>query len=46
MVRAYLQGLRQEPPCDRSEIKAEYDKIKAQMGDKEYKARHPGGKGR
>ncbi|MBZ0093392.1 MAG: peptidylprolyl isomerase [Sulfuricellaceae bacterium] len=40
LVRAYLQDYVKSHPISDSAIKAEYDKIKAQMGDKEYKVRH------
>lgn len=40
LARAYLQDyLKAHPPSDEA-LKQEYDKIKAQLGDKEYKARH------
>jgi peptidyl-prolyl cis-trans isomerase C len=40
LVQAYLQDyLRRNPPSD-EELKAEYDKIISQLGDKEYKAQH------
>lgn len=40
VVRAYLQDFVKSHAVTEAEIKAEYDKIKSQMGDKEYKARH------
>lgn len=40
LVRAYLQDYIKSHPVSDDALKAEYDKIKAQMGDKEYKARH------
>lgn len=40
IVRAYLQDFVKSHSVTEAEIKAEYDKIKAQLGDKEYKARH------
>jgi peptidyl-prolyl cis-trans isomerase C len=40
LVRAYLQDYIKAHPIGDDVLKAEYDKIKAQMGDKEYKARH------
>lgn len=40
LVAAFLQDhLRKSKPTDAS-LKAEYDRIKAQQGDKEYRARH------
>lgn len=40
MIRAYLQDyIKSNPPTD-AEIKKEYDAIKANLGDKEYKPRH------
>ena len=40
LVRAYLQDVMKTSPVSDDALKAEYDKIKAQMGDKEYKVRH------
>lgn len=40
LVRAYLQEYIKTHPISDNDLKAEYDKIKAQMGDKEYKAQH------
>ncbi|MBS4098202.1 MAG: peptidylprolyl isomerase [Sulfuricella sp.] len=40
LVRAYIQDYLKNNPVSDDTLKAEYDKIKAQMGDKEYKARH------
>lgn len=40
LVRAYIQDFLKNNPASDDALKAEYDKIKAQMGDKEYKARH------
>lgn len=40
LIRAYLQDFVKSHPVTDGEIKAEYDKIKSQLGDKEYKARH------
>ena len=40
LIRAYLQDYVKAHPVTDAEIKAEYDKVKSQMGDKEYKARH------
>lgn len=38
--RAYVNDFAQSHKPSDAEIKAEYDSIKAQLGDKEYKARH------
>jgi len=40
LVRAYIQDYLKSHPVSDDALKAEYDKIKVQMGDKEYKARH------
>lgn len=40
LVNTYLQDFIKKNPISEAAIKAEYDKIKLQMGDKEYKARH------
>ena len=40
LVRTYLQDFVKKNPIDEASIKAEYDKLKAQMGDKEYNAQH------
>ena len=40
LIRAYLQDFVKAHPVSDAEVKSEYDKIKAQLGDKEYKARH------
>jgi peptidyl-prolyl cis-trans isomerase C len=40
LVRAYLQDYIKTHPVSDSDLKAEYDKIKAKMGDTEYKASH------
>lgn len=40
LVRAYIQDYLKSHPAGDDMLKAEYDKIKVQMGDKEYKARH------
>lgn len=40
LVRIYLQDYVKKNPVDEASIKAEYDKLKAQMGDKEYSAQH------
>ena len=40
LVRAYIQDYLKHNPATDDTLKSEYDKIKAQMGDKEYKARH------
>ena len=40
LIRAYLQDYVKAHPVTDAEIKAEYEKIKSQLGDKEYKARH------
>ena len=40
LIRAYLQDFIKNNPLGDDELKAEYEKIKSQMGDKEYHARH------
>jgi len=40
LVRAYLQDYVKNNPISDDALKAEYNKIKAQLGDKEYHARH------
>ena len=40
LVRAYVQDWIAKNPVPESELHAEYDKIKSQIGDKEYKVRH------
>ncbi|WP_374245220.1 peptidylprolyl isomerase [Zoogloea sp.] len=40
LIRAYLQDYVKTHPISDADVKAEYDKIKSQLGDKEYKARH------
>ena len=40
LIRAYLQDFVKTHPVTDADVKSEYDKIKAQLGDKEYKARH------
>lgn len=40
LIRAYLQDYVQKNMVSDDALKAEYDKIKSQMGDKEYHARH------
>ena len=40
LIRAYLQDFIKTHAVTDAEIKAEYEKIKSQLGDKEYKARH------
>jgi peptidyl-prolyl cis-trans isomerase C len=40
LVRAYVADWIAKNPIPESELKAEYDKIKAQIGDKEYKVKH------
>jgi peptidyl-prolyl cis-trans isomerase C len=40
LIRAYLQDFVKNNPLSDDVLKAEYDKIKSQMGDKEYHARH------
>lgn len=40
LVRTYLQEYVKKNPIDEATIKGEYDKLKAQMGDKEYSAQH------
>jgi peptidyl-prolyl cis-trans isomerase C len=40
LVRAYIQDHLKAHPITNDALKAEYDKVKAQLGDKEYKARH------
>jgi len=39
-IRALVQDFLKKNPVNDSEIQAEYDKFKAQAGDKEYHARH------
>ncbi|HVL76206.1 MAG TPA: peptidylprolyl isomerase [Noviherbaspirillum sp.] len=39
-IRALVQDYLEKNPVSDAEIKAEYDKFKAQSGDKEYHARH------
>lgn len=39
-IRALVQDFLKKNPVKDEEIKAEYDKLKAQAGDKEYRARH------
>ena len=39
-VRAYIQEFIKKNPTSDDQLKAEYDKIKAQMGTTEYKSRH------
>ena len=39
-IRALVQDYLKKNPVSDAEIKAEYDKVKAQAGDKEYHARH------
>ncbi len=40
LVRAYVQDYVAKNPISDAVLKAEYDKIKAQLGNTEYKARH------
>jgi peptidyl-prolyl cis-trans isomerase C len=40
LANAYLQDYVKKNPIDDKTLQAEYDKFKAQMGDKEYKASH------
>ena len=40
VVNAYLQDFSKTHPASDDLVKAEYDKIKTQMGDKKYHARH------
>jgi peptidyl-prolyl cis-trans isomerase C len=40
LANAYLQDYIKKNPIDDKTLQAEYDKFKAQMGDKEYKASH------
>ncbi len=40
LVNAYLQDYVKKHPISESETKAAYDKLKSELGEKEYKARH------
>ena len=40
IIGAYLQDFAKTHPATDDLLKAEYDKVKAQMGDKQYRARH------
>jgi peptidyl-prolyl cis-trans isomerase C len=40
LVRAYVGEWMKDHPIPDAQLKAEYDKIKTQIGDKEYKVRH------
>ena len=40
IISAYLQDFAKTHPVSDDLLKAEYDKIKTQMGDKQYRARH------
>ncbi|MBI1890624.1 MAG: peptidylprolyl isomerase [Burkholderiales bacterium] len=40
LIRSLIDNMRKKNPVTDAEIKAEYDKFKAQAGDKEYHARH------
>jgi len=40
LARAFVQDFAKSSPVSEEALKAEYDRIKAQLGDKEYKARH------
>jgi peptidyl-prolyl cis-trans isomerase C len=40
LVRAYVADWVSKNPVPESDLRAEYDKIKSQIGDKEYKVRH------
>ncbi len=39
-IRAFVQDYLKKNPINDAQLKADYDKIKAQLGDTEYKARH------
>ena len=39
-IRAYVQEFLKKNPISDADLKSEYDKIKAQLGNTEYKARH------
>ena len=39
-IRAYVQEFLKKNPISDAQLKTEYDKIKAQLGNTEYKARH------
>lgn len=39
-IRAYIQDYIKKNPISDEQLKADYDKIKAQLGGKEYKSRH------
>ena len=39
-IRAFVQDYLKKNPITDAQLKADYDKIKAQLGDTEYKARH------
>ncbi len=40
LIRAYLEDYFAKNPVTDQAVKQEYDRLKAQLGDKEYKARH------
>ena len=40
LATTYIQDYMKSHPVSDAEVKAEYEKIKSQLGDKEYKARH------
>lgn len=40
LARAFVQDFAKANPVSEEALKAEYERIKAQLGDKEYKARH------
>ncbi|WP_300088468.1 peptidyl-prolyl cis-trans isomerase [uncultured Nitrosomonas sp.] len=40
LIRAYQADFMRNNPVSDSDLRKEYDSVKAQMGDKEYKARH------
>ncbi|MFZ5556917.1 MAG: peptidylprolyl isomerase [Pseudomonadota bacterium] len=40
LIRSYLDGYFKKNPVSDDAVKKEYDKLKTQMGDKEYKTRH------
>jgi peptidyl-prolyl cis-trans isomerase C len=40
LITAYLRDHLKKHPVSDADVKAEYDKLKSQQGDKEYKARH------
>lgn len=40
LIRAYLEDYFNKHPITDQAVKQEYDRVKAQLGDKEYRARH------